>query len=160
MITHPQAETARKAPLGLHIAQPDGSVAPWFQEEVRRELEKRFGTEQVHEAGLKVETTLDLDLQQIGQPRAAGRAGCVRATAWLEGQAGECAGRRRDAGGLPASGLGGAGASRRLRSRAGDARAAHADAGADWPGGPRGRRRDPAAGGLAVDRAALRRTRW
>ena len=31
---------------------------------MRRELEKRFGTEQVHEAGLKVETTLDLDLQQ------------------------------------------------------------------------------------------------
>jgi len=23
---------------------------PWFQEEVRQELEKRFGTEQVHEA--------------------------------------------------------------------------------------------------------------
>ena len=64
VITHVQAEQARNAPLGLHIAQPESSVAPWFQEEVRRELEKRFGTEQVHEAGLKVETTLDLDLQQ------------------------------------------------------------------------------------------------
>jgi penicillin-binding protein 1A len=64
VITHAQAETARQAPLGLHITQPDSAVAPWFQEEVRRELEKRFGTEQVHEAGLKVETTLDLDLQQ------------------------------------------------------------------------------------------------
>ena len=40
------------------------SVAPWFQEEVRRELEKQFGTEQVHAAGLRVETTLDLDLQK------------------------------------------------------------------------------------------------
>jgi penicillin-binding protein 1A len=64
VITHQQAEQARQAPLGLHVAQPEMSVAPWFQEEVRRELEKRFGSEQVHEAGLKVETTLDLDLQQ------------------------------------------------------------------------------------------------
>ena len=63
-ITHAQAEAARNAPLGLHTAQPEMSVAPWFEEEARQELEKRFGTEQVHEAGLKVETTLDLDLQQ------------------------------------------------------------------------------------------------
>jgi len=63
-ISHAQAEAARNAPLGLHTAQPEMSVAPWFQEEVRQELEKRFGSEQVHEAGLKVETTLDLDLQQ------------------------------------------------------------------------------------------------
>ena len=65
VITHAQAEKARQSPLGLHIAQPDLSVAPWFQEEVRRELEKRFGSEEVHEAGLRVDTTLDLDLQQV-----------------------------------------------------------------------------------------------
>ncbi len=64
VITHAQADKARQAPLGLHVAQPEVSVAPWFQEEVRRELEKRFGSEQVHEAGLRVDTTLDLDLQQ------------------------------------------------------------------------------------------------
>ena len=64
VITHKQAEEAREAPLGLKISQPDASVAPWFQEEVRLELEKRFGTEEVHEAGLKIETTLDLNLQQ------------------------------------------------------------------------------------------------
>jgi penicillin-binding protein 1A len=64
VISHQQAEQARNAPLGLHISQPAMSVAPWFQEEVRRELEKRFGAEQVHEAGLKIETTLDLDLQK------------------------------------------------------------------------------------------------
>jgi penicillin-binding protein 1A len=63
-INHRDAEQARKAPLGLHIAQPEMSVAPWFQETVRQELEKRFGSEEVHEAGLKVETTLDLDLQK------------------------------------------------------------------------------------------------
>jgi penicillin-binding protein 1A len=64
MISHQEAEEARNAALGLHVAQPEMSVAPWFQEEVRRELEKKFGAEQVHEAGLKVQTTLDLDLQQ------------------------------------------------------------------------------------------------
>ncbi len=65
VITHAQAEEARNAPLGLHLAPPEGSVAPWFQEEVRRELEKHFGAEEVHEAGLRVDTTLDLDLQKV-----------------------------------------------------------------------------------------------
>jgi penicillin-binding protein 1A len=65
VITHREAEQARQAPLGLHLSEPDQSVAPWFQEEVRRELEKRFGPEEVHEAGLRVETTLDLDLQEV-----------------------------------------------------------------------------------------------
>ncbi|HEY6447388.1 MAG TPA: PBP1A family penicillin-binding protein [Acidobacteriaceae bacterium] len=64
-ITAPQAEAARSAPLGLHIQPPPNSVAPWFIEEVRRELERRFGSEQVHGAGLKVYTTLDLDLQIV-----------------------------------------------------------------------------------------------
>ncbi|MGB7264838.1 MAG: PBP1A family penicillin-binding protein [Terracidiphilus sp.] len=64
VITRAQADEARAAPLGLHIAQPVGAVAPWFQEEVRQELEKHFGTEEVDEAGLRVDTTLDLDLQQ------------------------------------------------------------------------------------------------
>jgi penicillin-binding protein 1A len=71
VITHVQAEQARNAPLGLRTAQPEMSVAPWFQEEARRELEKRFGSEQVHEAGLRVETTLDLDLQQTANRAVA-----------------------------------------------------------------------------------------
>ena len=71
IITHEQAEEARNTPLGLHLSQPPGSVAPWFQEEVRRELEKHFGVEEVHEAGLRVDTTLDLDLQQTAN-RAVG----------------------------------------------------------------------------------------
>ena len=64
VISHRDAEQARSSPLGLHIAQPEMSVAPWFEESVRQELEKRFGSEEVHEAGLKVETTLDIDLQK------------------------------------------------------------------------------------------------
>ena len=82
-ITHQQADLARKAPLGLHINQPEMSVAPWFQEEVRRELEKKFGTEQVHEAGLRVQTTLDLDLQKAANKALAdGLAAYERRHGW------------------------------------------------------------------------------
>ncbi|HTD55748.1 MAG TPA: transglycosylase domain-containing protein, partial [Silvibacterium sp.] len=63
-ITAAQADEARTAPLGLHIQAPPNGVAPWFVEEVRRELEHKFGSDRVHEAGLKVYTTLDLDLQR------------------------------------------------------------------------------------------------
>jgi penicillin-binding protein 1A len=64
VITHAQAQDSRSAPLGLRLSQPQDTVAPWFQEEVRRELEKQFGSDQVHEAGLRVDTTLDMNLQQ------------------------------------------------------------------------------------------------
>jgi penicillin-binding protein 1A len=64
VITNAQANAAKAAPLGLHIEPPSNSVAPWFVEDVRRELERQFGSEQVHEEGLRVYTTLDLDLQQ------------------------------------------------------------------------------------------------
>ena len=83
VITHVQADQARKAPLGLHINQPEMSVAPWFQEEVRRELEKKFGAEQVHEAGLRVDTTLDLDLQKTANKALAdGLAAYERRHGW------------------------------------------------------------------------------
>jgi penicillin-binding protein 1A len=64
-ITHAQSEAARNAPLGLEMARPVGLVAPWFQDAVREELDKRFGAEEVHEDGLRVDTTLDLDLQTV-----------------------------------------------------------------------------------------------
>jgi len=84
LISHLAAEQARRAPLGLHIAQPEQSVAPWFQEEVRRELEKRFGSEQVHEAGLRVDTTLDMDLEQTANRAVAdGLATYERRRGWV-----------------------------------------------------------------------------
>jgi penicillin-binding protein 1A len=83
VITHQQADQARHSPLGLHVSQPEMSVAPWFQEEVRRELEKKFGAEQVHEAGLRVDTTLDLDLQKTANKALAdGLAAYERRHGW------------------------------------------------------------------------------
>ena len=64
-ITLKQANAAKDAPLGLHLEAPANSVAPYFVEEVRRQLEKEYGVEQVHGAGLRVYTTLDLDLQIV-----------------------------------------------------------------------------------------------
>ena len=64
-ITRAQADAAMAAPLGLHLEPPANSVAPYFVEEVRRQLEKEYGVEQVHGAGLRVYTTLDLDLQMV-----------------------------------------------------------------------------------------------
>jgi penicillin-binding protein 1A len=71
VITHAQAEQARRSPLGLRVSEPQTAVAPWFQDEVRQELDKRFGAEQVHEDGLRIDTTLDLDLQQTANHAVA-----------------------------------------------------------------------------------------
>ena len=62
-ITAEEAGRAKTAPLRLNI-QPDSSPAPYFVEEVRRYLEKKYGADQVHEGGLRVYTSLDLDLQK------------------------------------------------------------------------------------------------
>ncbi|HEY5212680.1 MAG TPA: transglycosylase domain-containing protein, partial [Acidobacteriaceae bacterium] len=62
-ITAQEAEDAKAAPLGLHLESPPNSEAPYFVEEVRRQLEREYGAEEVHGAGLRVYTTLDLGLQ-------------------------------------------------------------------------------------------------
>ncbi len=65
VITRAEADAAKAEPLGLHLPQPNNMVAPWFIEEVRRELERTYGSEQVHESGMRIYTTLDLDLQAV-----------------------------------------------------------------------------------------------
>jgi penicillin-binding protein 1A len=63
-ITAAQAATARTAPLVLHLAHDPNSLAPYFVEEIRRYLEGKYGADQVHEGGLKVYTSLDVDMQK------------------------------------------------------------------------------------------------
>ncbi|HLW54962.1 MAG TPA: PBP1A family penicillin-binding protein [Candidatus Angelobacter sp.] len=62
-ITAEEAGRAKAAPLRLNI-RGEISPAPYFVEEVRRYLEKKYGSDQVHEGGLRVYTTLDPDLQR------------------------------------------------------------------------------------------------
>jgi penicillin-binding protein 1A len=68
-ITAQQATVARDQPVQLNLAHDPDSLAPYFVEEIRRYLEGKYGSDQVHEGGLKVYTSLDMDLQ-----RAANRA--------------------------------------------------------------------------------------
>ncbi len=68
-ITARQATVARDQPIQLDLAHDPDSLAPYFVEEIRRYLEGKYGSDQVHEGGLKVYTSLDTYLQ-----RAANRA--------------------------------------------------------------------------------------
>ncbi|HVH89539.1 MAG TPA: PBP1A family penicillin-binding protein, partial [Terriglobales bacterium] len=63
-ITAAEAARAKSTPIRLHIQNTPSSIAPYFVEEVRRYLESKYGTEEVHEGGLRVYTSLDLDYQK------------------------------------------------------------------------------------------------
>ena len=63
-ITAPQAQEAKSRPLTLHLQSDPNNLAPYFIEETRRYLEKKYGTDQVHEGGLRVYTSLDMELQK------------------------------------------------------------------------------------------------
>ena len=64
-ITAQAAAHAKAAPIRLHLQTSPNSIAPNFVEEVRRYLESKYGTEEVHEGGLRVYTSLDLDSQKV-----------------------------------------------------------------------------------------------
>ena len=63
-ITQAQAQQGIAAPLALHIEAPHNTLAPYFVEEIRKYLESTYGTETVHERGLRVYTTLNVDAQR------------------------------------------------------------------------------------------------
>jgi len=63
-ITPSEEAAARKTPLGLHIQYPRNDLAPYFFEEIRKYLEATYGTEAVHERGLRVYTTLNIGMQR------------------------------------------------------------------------------------------------
>jgi penicillin-binding protein 1A len=62
-ITASQATESRNKPLRLNLARDPNSLAPYFVEEVRRALESKYGTDEVHSGGLRVYTSLDMGLQ-------------------------------------------------------------------------------------------------
>jgi penicillin-binding protein 1A len=64
-ITAAEAEDARAKPITLR-GEPSGqpSVAPYFLEEVRKQLESRYGAKRLYESGLSIQTALDVPLQE------------------------------------------------------------------------------------------------
>jgi penicillin-binding protein 1A len=63
-ITAQQAAESKAKPIVLNVEHDPNSLAPYFVEEIRRYLEGKYGTDQVHTGGLKVYTSLDVDLQR------------------------------------------------------------------------------------------------
>src|SRR2546430_773731 len=63
-ISSADATNAKKTPLGLHIQYPRNDLAPYFFEDIRKYLEATYGTEAVHERGLRVYTTLNVKMQR------------------------------------------------------------------------------------------------
>src|SRR5882672_1985497 len=63
-ISAADANNAKKTALGLHIQYPRNDLAPYFFEEIRKYLESTYGTEAVHERGLRVYTTLNVKMQR------------------------------------------------------------------------------------------------
>ena len=56
---------AQQRPLVLEgQPTPERSIAPYFVEEIRKSLEQKYGAKAIYEAGMRVQTTLDADLQE------------------------------------------------------------------------------------------------
>jgi penicillin-binding protein 1A len=63
-ITADEARRAKAEPIRLNVQRGPNSLAPYFVEEVRRYLEKKYGTDEVHEGGLRVYTSLNMEMQR------------------------------------------------------------------------------------------------
>jgi penicillin-binding protein 1A len=63
-ITREEAAAAAARPLVVHgQPMPDESIAPYFAEDIRKVLEQKYTADALYHAGLRVNTTLDVDLQ-------------------------------------------------------------------------------------------------
>ncbi len=63
-ITTQQEREAELQPINLNVQSPRNDLAPYFVEEIRKYLESTYGTEAVHERGLRVYTTLNVAMQR------------------------------------------------------------------------------------------------
>jgi len=66
-ITPEEHRAALDAPLVVVEQQPQALFAPYFAEEVRQYLDSKYGTEEVLNGGLKVQTTLDPQIQRASE---------------------------------------------------------------------------------------------
>lgn len=63
-VTAQQAREAKAQPVRLNLQHDSNSLAPYFVEDIRRYLENKYGSDQVHEGGLRVFTSLNVDFQK------------------------------------------------------------------------------------------------
>jgi penicillin-binding protein 1A len=67
-ITPSQKEAALRAPLRIQSKESIFfSKAPYFTEFIRQQVEKKYGKEKLYREGLRIYTTLDLNLQKAAQ---------------------------------------------------------------------------------------------
>jgi penicillin-binding protein 1A len=71
-VSDQQASLAKAYPLALARRVESGEIAPYFAEWVRQTLHERFG-DRLYEQGLKVYTTLDLDMQAAAERAVEGQ---------------------------------------------------------------------------------------
>ena len=62
-ITREAAEAAKKLPIVLRGEPSHASIAPYFVEDIRKQLEQQYGAKQLYENGLSIQTGLDVKLQ-------------------------------------------------------------------------------------------------
>jgi penicillin-binding protein 1A len=85
-ITAAEARQAKELPIRLNLQAPRNTLAPYFAEEVRQYLEKKYGSDQVHEGGLRVYTTLNVEMQRTAnQAVLDGLAAFERRHGWRGG---------------------------------------------------------------------------
>ncbi len=58
-VSREEAEAAKARPIALRLRRDPPSVAPHFVEEVRKYLEREYGSQRIYQGGLRVYTTLD-----------------------------------------------------------------------------------------------------
>ena len=63
----PSFATPSPPPSGLNIQRWNYTIAPYFVEEVRQFLERKYGPEAVREKGLRVYTTLNIKTQDVAE---------------------------------------------------------------------------------------------
>jgi penicillin-binding protein 1A len=63
-ISRQEAEAAERQPIRLHLRREPPSIAPYFLEEVRKYLEREYGSQRIYQGGLRVHTTLDPAMQR------------------------------------------------------------------------------------------------
>ena len=66
-ISRAQYEQASEVPLGVTKTRYNAQEAPYFMEMVRQYLDERYGSNQLYEGGLRIHTTIDIDVQHAAE---------------------------------------------------------------------------------------------